>query len=314
MATTEVLWGDLESKTTFPATRPLLAHYTSVSVLEKMLLAEELWFSNPLYMNDLEELRFGMNAGATEFRTHQSLVDACGTPERHAQLIAYFDQLFNVFDSEHAIDTYVLCLTEHQAANNDGLLSMWRGYGANGGGVAVVFDATKLKADEGSPFIVSKVEYADQSARLEWIERKIVALAHVISKFEKTEANLHAAAYGWLERLKIFSLFTKHIGFSEESEWRVVYLSDRDKQKRFTAMLGYAVTSRGVEPKLKVKLKELRGGQEEKLTLDVLVERIILGPSISTVLAAKSIGRMLDLNGRTSLASRVVASSIPFRA
>ena len=33
----------------------LLAHYTSVQVVEQILKHEELWFSNPLYMNDLEE-------------------------------------------------------------------------------------------------------------------------------------------------------------------------------------------------------------------------------------------------------------------
>ena len=309
----KILWADIHAGQNFPATRPLLAHYTSVTTLEKMLLSEEIWLSNPLYMNDWEELRFGMNAGASEFRSHQALIDACETTENHAALIASFDQLFNAFDSVHAMDTYVLCLTEHPPENNDGLLSMWRGYGANGGGVAVVFDTEKLKFDENSPFIVSKVAYAGQSARLKWIKDKIVSLAQAISKHEKTKENLHVAAHAWIERLKTFSLFTKHSGFSEEGEWRVVYLNDRDKERRFANMLGYAITSRGVEPKMKLKIKELRGGQEDGLSLDVLIERIILGPSISTVLAANSVRRMLELNQRVSLASRVVASSIPFR-
>ncbi|MDH5724942.1 MAG: hypothetical protein OEY60_05670 [Nitrospira sp.] len=69
-------------------------------------------------MNDWEELRFGMNAGANKFRSHQALFDACGTTESHAALIASFDQLFTEFDTKHAMDTYVLCLTEHQPQNN----------------------------------------------------------------------------------------------------------------------------------------------------------------------------------------------------
>lgn len=202
-----ILWADIQAGHNYPTVRPLLAHYTSITTLEKMLPTEEIWLSNPLHMNDWEELRFGMNAGASEFRSHHALITACETAENHAALIASFDQLFNAFDSEHAMNTYVLCLTEHQPENNDGLLSMWRGYGANGGGVAVVFDTAKLKFVEHSPFIVSKVEYADQSARLKWIE----------------------------------------------------------------------------------------------------------DPSISTVLAANSVRRMLELNGQNSLASKVVASSIPFR-
>ncbi len=308
-----MLWADLPVDQNFPATRPLLAHYTSVASLEQMLLANEVWFSNPLFMNDWEELRFGMSAGASEFRTHPALISACKTSESHAKLVAHFDQLFNVFDSEHAMDTYVLCLSEHPPDNNDGMLSMWRGYGANGGGVAVVFDASKIPVREEALFIVSKVVYAGQGTRLEWIQEKIVALAKLISDHERSDENLHFAAYAWLERLKLFSLFTKHSGFSEEKEWRMVYLSDRDKHRQLATMLGYAITSKGVEPKLKVRVNELPGAVAQEFSLDGLIERIILGPSISSALAANSVRRMLELNGRASLASKVVASTIPFR-
>ena len=36
--------------------KPLLAHYTSISNLEKILKDDEIWLSNPLFMNDLEEV------------------------------------------------------------------------------------------------------------------------------------------------------------------------------------------------------------------------------------------------------------------
>jgi hypothetical protein len=39
--------------------RPLhLAHYTSLDVLEKITQTNEIWFSNPLFMNDHQEMRF----------------------------------------------------------------------------------------------------------------------------------------------------------------------------------------------------------------------------------------------------------------
>lgn len=73
------LWNDIPTATNFPSIRPLWAHYTSVATLEKILLANEVWLSNPLYMNDWEELRFGLNAGAEKFRTHIALKEACET-------------------------------------------------------------------------------------------------------------------------------------------------------------------------------------------------------------------------------------------
>ena len=66
----------------FPAGRPLLAHYTSLGSLEKNLDTNEIWFSNPLLMNDLEEVRFGVLRGASIVRESAQLVEACGTTAR----------------------------------------------------------------------------------------------------------------------------------------------------------------------------------------------------------------------------------------
>jgi hypothetical protein len=42
--------------------RPLhLAHYTSLEVLEKVMMNDEIWFSNPLLMNDYTEVRSGLS-------------------------------------------------------------------------------------------------------------------------------------------------------------------------------------------------------------------------------------------------------------
>lgn len=309
----DVLWGDLRSETSFPDKRPLLAHYTSVEVLEKILLQNELWFSNPLYMNDWEELQFGMNAGADEFRRSAHLIDAAGSAEVHRKLVGHFDNLFREFDSKHALDTYVLCFSEHDSSNEDGRLSMWRGYGSQGSGVAIVFDSGKLGAIERSPLLLGKVNYASPPERLDWIDQKLCDLAQKLREVSKTDENLYLFAHSWIERLKLFSLFTKHCGFSEECEWRVVYMSERDSNQALANMQSYRITERGVEPKLKLKLGPIPDVIDTSGSLELLVDRIILGPSISTVLAANSIRKMLDLNGRSELAKRVTVSSIPFR-
>lgn len=263
----EALWSDLSEETSFPAKRPLLAHYTSVDVLEKLLRNNEMWFSNPLYMNDWEELQYGMNTGATEFRTSAHLLDACGSASAHKKLLSHFDRLFREFDSKHAIDTYVLCLSEHDPSNTDGLLSMWRGYGARGSGVALVFASAKLGAIEHSPLILGSVHYASHLQREEWIDGKLEQLAGVIRAHAPTDENLYAVAHAWIERLKLFSLFTKHDGFSEEREWRIVYMSERDRGGLLSQMLGYLITARGVEPKLKLKLTSIPGVMDTSVSI-----------------------------------------------
>ncbi len=51
------LYADMAGDDQFPQRKPLLAHYTSIQNLEKILLNNEVWFSNPLFMNDIEEHR-----------------------------------------------------------------------------------------------------------------------------------------------------------------------------------------------------------------------------------------------------------------
>jgi hypothetical protein len=60
------------------------------------------------------------------------LADACKTQERALLFKNHYTHCFNRFANEHVLDTYVFCLSNHSPDDNDGRLSMWRGYGANG--------------------------------------------------------------------------------------------------------------------------------------------------------------------------------------
>jgi hypothetical protein len=191
---------------------------------------------------------------------------------------------------------------------------MWRGYGGNGSGAALVIDTNELAPNETSPFIVSTVTYASHEARLRWINEKLSTLAEALRSEHVLDDELHVAAYQLLERLKIFALFTKHHGFREECEWRIVYLSQRDPDKKLASMLDYAVGSRGLEPKLKLKVRSLDGILAEDLSFDKVVSQIILGPSVSNPIAIRSVHRMLERIGKGSLIGRVTSSTTPYRS
>ena len=307
------MWADFDAENSFPNVRPLLAHYTSIAVFEQMMANDEVWFSNPLYMNDLEELRFGMLEGANAFRSNVALRNSLSDDAKHEKLICYFDQLFNEFDTKHAFHTYIMCLSRHDPKDNDGRLSMWRGYGAGGGGIAIVFDTAKIEANEASPLIVGHVKYGTCEERRAWISEKVQSLADILNGQLLSDDDLFHAAFHWIERLKTFALFTKHIGFREEEEWRIVYMNERDPQETLKEMRGYAITQRGAEPKLKLKIKPLEGLFGQDLSFEKIVERIILGPTTSTALAADAVRRILGKKDKPTLAEKIVPSSIPFR-
>ena len=308
------LYADLDPSGSFPAKRPLLAHYTSLAVLEKILETEEVWFSNPLLMNDIEEVRFGIGRGSNLVHDNADLRSACETPARVDLFNRAYEDCFQRFENEHAFDTYVFCLSEHDPKDFDGALSMWRGYGCNGNGAAIVFDTKQLEYREGSPLIFAKVKYGSVQQRTDGLNNLLDSFSLILTANKIPDDKLNIAAHALFERIKLFALFSKHNGFVEEKEWRFVYAPDRDAEKRLAPMFHYAIGPRGAEPKLRLKIAPIDGITASDLSLEKITERILLGPSISSPVAKKAILRMLDLHKKSSLGECVHASTIPFRA
>jgi hypothetical protein len=294
--------------------KPLLAHYTSIQKAHKILTSDELWFSNPLVMNDLEEVRFSVNEGYRRIYESPLVADACQTPERVRKFRENLAYNYNQLGNTHIHDTYVLCLSEHDNDDQDGLLSMWRGYGGNGSGAAIVFDTAKLGDPiQSSALIVGKVRYGTQKERLDWIDKLIQRFAALLRGADLPDEKLYIATYAVFTRLSYYALFSKHRGFHEEREWRVAYLPERDISKALASMCTYEVGPRGVEPKLKLKVQGIEGQTNKGLSLASIIDRILLGPSVSSPVAMSSFLRMLDIAGKSELKGRVRASGIPFR-
>jgi hypothetical protein len=90
-------------------------------------------------------------------------------------------------------------------------------------------------------------------------------------------------------------------------------MRERDTEKKLDSMFGYVNGPRGVEPKLRLKLGSIDGVTPPKLSLNILVSAILLGPSVSSPLSKRSVERMLEKIGRTELKDRLFASTIPLR-
>ena len=307
------LWNDLKTEETFPEKRLLLAHYTSIATLEGIMANDELWFSNPLFMNDWDELAFGILESAKIIRENKEIKEACKTKERYDLFQSIFESYLEEFSAEHAFDVYVLCFSDHTDGKDDGLLSMWRGYGGNGNGAAIIFDTQQLNYNENSPFIVSKVEYNSKEERIKWIKNKCIEFSEILKNTAIPDDKLYFPVGYLFERMKIFSIFTKHAGFSEEREWRAVYIRERDTNRKLDEMLHYAIGRSGVEPKLKFKVKPIDGITADDFSLEKIVSKIILGPEVSSHLAVSAVKRMLEKLKKPEIAKKLVASSTPFR-
>jgi len=245
-----------------------------------------------------------------------SFAQACGTLQRANTLRAWFYGYFNEFDLEHALNVYVFCLSEHDPKDTDGLLSMWRGYGRNGNGAALIFQTDFLTVNERSPLLFFKVRYESEQERIAWIEarfRECIDILkdhwHVIS----TDQQLGLVAHQMFSLMEIYSLVSKHKGFSEEKEWRIIYLPKRDTAGVLKEGFDYVIGSRGIEPKLKFKIGPLPTETQGSWNFESILHQIILGPSLSSPLTANTIRRMLDVNNKPGFKQKLRPSGIPLR-
>ena len=312
------LEADITNIATTGARPAYLAHYTSIEALEKIIQNDELWFSHPFFMNDLQEMRFGIVEGFNIFsdyaREHEFL-DACGSESRAQHLVAFFGAAFAAFDLKHAIDIYVLCFSSYKDPEDwDGLLSMWRAYGAHGNGAALIFTTDFLKARAQSPLFAGKVFYASDNDRRRWLADMFRKGIAIFKTLNVPDNQLHIVAIAIFEIMKIFSLLSKHKGFEEEKEWRIIYLPQRDELKLLTDQISYVIGKRGIEPKLKFKIAPLKLPNPETWTFDSIVHQIILGPSLAGAVTRAAVAKMLRAHKKDHFIPRTHPSEIPLRS
>jgi hypothetical protein len=291
---------------------PQLAHYTSIEVVEKIIANEEIWLSNPLFMNDLEEMRFGLNEGAQLFLSSPLIIQAAASESRAAILRTSFDHYYKMLDSKGALDTYVFCLCEHPRDTTDGVLSMWRGYGGHGNGACLVFETLPLSDINEFQLYISPITYGTREVRIGLMTDVLQAWANITAQAAIPDKLLHIASYHYLLLVKMLALTSKHVGFSEEREWRVIYIPENDPKALLGAYLSYTIGVHGVEPKLKFPLSWLAESYPG-LSLDKLLARIILGPTVSSHLSVLTVERMLKSIKKPEFIERIAASRIPLR-
>lgn len=310
----EKIWADIDKNECFPEKRVLLSHYTSVQVVKDILTSKKLWLANPLLMNDSEELRFGVLEGAKAFFESEAVRKAGKNRGCYEELIHSFSGFMAQLGTQDAFDVYIFCFSEHNPDDYDGKLSMWRGYGSNGAGAALVFDTHKIDPVDDSPLTIAPVFYATKEERLEWINRKIDELSELIEDNNFEKSCTHELAWHFFARLLVFSLHTKHKGFEEEQEWRLVYIRKFDDEALADSMLDYFIGQHGVEPKLKLDLKSAPGLISESFNIEDTIDRIILGPTAASPLSQKAFIRMLEKLDLEKLEEKTHASNIPYRS
>ena len=306
------LWYDLD-ESLFPSSGdglPVLTHYTSAEVARQVFIHRELWLSSPLFMNDTQELAFAMNEAAVIVQTNEALTRACGAPAYHQAVVEAYLRRYHHFNTTGALDVFIFCMSALPERSNIGLLSMWRGYGHDGNGVALVVNPFAIAdANSDCSMIIGRVQYKHN----DWQRKDLVEMVERLAlQFNKLRPNDPKDRDRMIEalfsRVLIFSLFTKHSGFSEENEWRLILLpagsTVLDPLRRCSV-----VSPAGLpEPRYKTKLTK-----NDAQTIASVIPRLIGGPAYTNARNFEALKLLISGINDTS-GIEFVASETPYRA
>lgn len=301
----------LESNTRF-------VHYTSADNALNIIDGNQVWLRNTNLMNDYREVQHG----------DRCLMDAWNDDAVGGKLRGALDQISEGLSKRilqkyingertRSLETYMIAVSEHgnESSREDlyGRLSMWRAYGGNTN-VAFVFknDPFISESDALNAF-TSPVLYADSES----FKPNLLQVA------EKVERNIgmlriageDVASHLMLSAMHFAALSTKHPGFAEEREWRVIYTPEFSLTGSRKSRLESKIVSLDGVPQRIFALK-LENIPEEGFigaTLPELLVEVIIGPTQFPWPIYDALVEKLHTAGVTDAEARVRVSNIPLR-
>jgi Protein of unknown function (DUF2971) len=284
-------------------------HYTSAETALKIIQNEQVWMRKPLVMNDFMEIQYGLNCLNASIRKYEDEIAGAF----NTMFDGFWDELIKKFDAWIPVmkkQTFIACLSEHDLKENLlGRLSMWRAYGGSSG-VALVFKSGPfLRPSDALGAYTSPVAYSNQSEFHQSFKGFIDSVrdnADFIKSLDKDEVFDYV-----FETFRSALLCTKHPGFKEEREWRVIYSPQPTPSDH---ILTQTETIGGI-PQIvaKVPLKDIPVGGLTGVEIPSFIERIIIGPTSYPTVVKEAFVKELTEAGMTDAENRVIISDIPLR-
>jgi hypothetical protein len=285
-------------------------HYTSADAAMDILRKGEVWMRQSSCMNDYLEVLYGMKLLEDTYNS---------TPAGHtfqvvlnrifAGITQDIAQRFNNWRVHLLLNTYFTCVSEHLDVEDAfGRLSMWRAYGSTTGVALVLNNSVFLTPADGLKAYSSPVAYLNRQG----FESEFGQIVEGARKEEDFIRQLgREKITGRVFNMLMFAaLCTKHPGFAEEKEWRVVYCPSMEESRHITREL---VTFKGLPQMIhKIPLKDISEAGYFG-AVPRLIDRIIIGPTQYPRTLLEVFVELLGEAGVKDPQTKVCLSDIPLR-
>jgi hypothetical protein len=285
------------------------AHYTSAQVAMSIISQKKVWMRNSSVMNDFNEISHGVEcvkfALETDAGKHlEKIIDSI-----HPDL--FFDTIGLLHGKIKTIrsETYLTCISEHNDDEKNGRLSMWRAYAPKNGVALVLNNEVFLRPSEALKAYTSPVAYCDPKNYESYLIEILNAINRNISSFNKlSREEMRSNFFG---ALRFAMCCTKHPGFAEEQEWRVLYSPKIDASD----LIKEDIEIIGGVPQIIQKIPLEDNAEHNLFGIDPnkLLEKIIIGPSEFPNEIRRALALTLERAGVQDPWDRVVVSDIPLR-
>lgn len=288
------------------------SHYTSAVVGLAIIENGVVWLRNASLMNDYSEIIYGENL----FREYLEKDDRGEKLSKilfdiHPDVQREFWARIDVSLRHRIENTYITCLSEHGSGSIDeekyGRLSMWRAYGGNQN-VALIInnDFLHLNTEYLGLFSIP-VLYMDSKKYEIYLDDIINNIKDNIETIKEQNTSVIINALYFFIHCLILS--TKHIGFSEEREWRIIYSPGIYTCKGDAIDKSIEIINGIPQIVCKLNLNNI-DGIPQYLNL---IDSIIIGPTKYESPIRDAFISTLDKKGAPDPKSKIKASGIPLR-
>jgi len=264
---------------------PSVSHYTDVSGAIGILNKNNIWLSNVRFSNDNQELTYA--------KTIINLFVESEIEIQKERLVKYeFNAIaarsflglfgYSVKEKSYDEDVFASCFCE-----NKDLLSQWRGY-AGDVGYSIGFNPNELLESANRSFQDSRIVFQriiyDEKKWLDQIKstcRQICEYFYSLPEIKSSgelDDIIEMPAKKLASYVRSIAPFIKHPGFSEEQEWRLAVIRDRNASKKDVEFRASGV---GILPYL-------------VLDTESSVRSILIGPQKEQFLSMQALDMVID--------------------
>ena len=284
-------------------------YYTTAETAMRIVRNGEIWMRKSHQMNDFREIEHGFDCLNSAYKNSSQ------------RMLSVFDSIFpgfcgrleSIFNSwlpHFRTDSYITCVSEHCSSEDRyGRLSMWRAYGGGAGVALVVNGGPLLRPSNALSAYTSPVAYFHQAQVKEAFDR---LLAGVETNMEFVRSLGEDQVRGHMfAAFRYAILCTKHPGFHEEREWRVIYSPRFQSSDR---IISSVECINGIPQSIcKIPLRDVPDEGLYGLAPAEFIERVIIGPCRFPAGIMDAFLALLIEIGVSNPAEKIVVSDVPLR-